>query len=47
MPLVVALASWWLTGTMRRYALARQLLDVPNARSSHTTPMPRGGGVGS
>ena len=44
LPLVAALA-WWLTGAMRRYALARQLLDVPNARSSHTQPTPRGGGV--
>jgi Fuc2NAc and GlcNAc transferase len=44
LPPVAALA-WWLTGAMRRYALARQLLDVPNARSSHTTPTPRGGGV--
>ena len=44
LPLVAALA-WWLTGAMRRYALTRQLLDIPNARSSHTTPTPRGGGV--
>jgi Fuc2NAc and GlcNAc transferase len=34
-----------LTLLMRRYALAAQLLDVPNARSSHTTPTPRGGGL--
>lgn len=33
------------TGLMRRYALQRNLLDVPNLRSSHTSPMPRGGGV--
>ncbi|MDD3651790.1 glycosyltransferase family 4 protein [Immundisolibacter sp.] len=44
LPAVAALA-WWLTGAMRRYALARRLLDIPNARSSHTTPTPRGGGV--
>ncbi|MDA8165662.1 MAG: glycosyltransferase family 4 protein [Desulfobacteraceae bacterium] len=30
---------------MRRYALARSLLDVPNGRSSHSIPTPRGGGV--
>ncbi len=30
----------------RRWALRRRLLDVPNARSSHTSPRPRGGGVG-
>jgi Fuc2NAc and GlcNAc transferase len=34
-----------LTGLLYRYALARNLLDVPNARSSHTLPTPRGGGV--
>jgi Fuc2NAc and GlcNAc transferase len=45
LPLAAALASWWLTGVVRRYALSRHLLDVPNARSSHTTPTPRGGGV--
>jgi Fuc2NAc and GlcNAc transferase len=30
---------------MRRYALSRAMLDVPNARSSHVVPIPRGGGV--
>jgi len=43
--LAVSLASLWLTGRFRRYALGRRLLDVPNARSSHTVPTPRGGGV--
>ena len=33
------------TGLMRRYALQRNLLDVPNLRSSHLSPTPRGGGV--
>jgi Fuc2NAc and GlcNAc transferase len=33
------------TGLMRRYALRRKLLDVPNVRSSHSVPTPRGGGV--
>jgi Fuc2NAc and GlcNAc transferase len=33
------------TGLMRRFALRRNLLDVPNLRSSHTSPTPRGGGV--
>lgn len=41
----VALLSWLLTGALRRYALARRLLDHPNERSSHTVPTPRGGGV--
>jgi len=34
-----------LTAMMRRYALSRSLLDIPNERSSHTVPTPRGGGV--
>ncbi len=37
--------SYGLTGLLRRYALKRSLMDVPNARSSHTVPTPRGGGV--
>lgn len=41
----VLLVSWGLTGGVRRYALARSLLDVPNARSSHAVPTPRGGGL--
>ncbi|MGH7704176.1 MAG: MraY family glycosyltransferase [Gemmatimonadales bacterium] len=40
-----AALSWWLTGVVRRYAIARALLDIPNPRSSHTTPTPRGGGL--
>lgn len=42
--LVFAL-SWALTGGLRRYALNRNILDIPNERSSHTVPTPRGGGV--
>jgi len=38
----IALAvTWW----VRRMALARGLLDFPNARSSHSQPTPRGGGL--
>jgi len=33
------------TGLVRHYALARSVLDIPNHRSSHTVPTPRGGGV--
>jgi len=29
----------------RRWVVKRQLLDIPNERSSHVTPTPRGGGV--
>ncbi|RJG09217.1 glycosyltransferase family 4 protein [Pseudomonas cavernicola] len=42
---VVAGVSLLLTGALRRYALARNLIDIPNARSSHSVPTPRGGGV--
>ncbi|QJD29447.1 MraY family glycosyltransferase [Methylococcus geothermalis] len=40
---VFALA-FGLTGVVRRYA-QRRLLDIPNARSSHRLPTPRGGGL--
>lgn len=33
------------TGLIRRYALASHMLDIPNHRSSHTVPTPRGGGL--
>lgn len=36
--------SFLMTGRVRRYALER-LLDVPNDRSSHQAPTPRGGGL--
>jgi len=42
---VVFVAAFGLTAVLRQYALRRQLLDVPNARSSHVVPTPRGGGV--
>lgn len=44
LPIVLVL-SLLLTGGLRRYALARSIMDIPNARSSHTAPTPRGGGV--
>ena len=34
-----------LTGVIRKIALAHGVLDVPNQRSSHVVPTPRGGGV--
>ncbi|ASC72554.1 putative undecaprenyl-phosphate N-acetylglucosaminyl 1-phosphate transferase [Halomicronema hongdechloris C2206] len=37
--------SWRLVAMMRHWFRA-QLLDVPNDRSSHRTPTPRGGGLG-
>lgn len=41
----VCIGSWAMTWMLRRYALSRSLMDIPNARSSHTIPTPRGGGV--
>lgn len=41
----VAVLAWMFTGSLRRYALSRRLMDIPNERSSHSTPTPRGGGV--
>lgn len=50
----MALLSLWITTIsvlsfltarlVRRYASRRNLLDIPNARSSHVAPTPRGGG---
>ena len=40
-----AAATWALTGTVRGHALRSGRLDHPNARSSHSQPTPRGGGV--
>lgn len=42
---LVMLASWILTWVIRRYALAKNIIDHPNHRSSHSVPTPRGGGL--
>ncbi len=42
---VAFLCSLVLTWYLRRYALARNILDIPNSRSSHLVPTPRGGGL--
>jgi hypothetical protein len=34
-----------MTGMLRRYAIRAGLIDRPNARSSHSIPTPRGGGL--
>ena len=39
-----AVAAWWLLRGLLPN-LSRRLLDHPNARSSHSQPTPRGGGV--
>lgn len=41
---LVAALSLLLTGLIRDLALRGNLLDLPNKRSSHTRPTPRGGG---
>ncbi|WP_448807365.1 MraY family glycosyltransferase [Aminobacterium colombiense] len=39
------LLSSFLTGRYIAYARKKQILDIPNERSSHSIPTPRGGGV--
>jgi Fuc2NAc and GlcNAc transferase len=41
----VFVVSLLLTGVIRRYAIANQVVDIPTARSSHTLATPRGGGI--
>src|SRR6266550_4970244 len=43
---LAVLSTYALTGWVLRYAVSRSMLDIPNERSSHTTPTPRGGGLG-
>lgn len=43
--LITFVAAAILTGLLRRYALANNMMDEVNARSSHTVPTPRGGGM--
>ncbi|MCD7040369.1 glycosyltransferase family 4 protein [Pseudomonas sp. MAFF 311095] len=42
---LIFLVSFLLTALFRSYALKKNILDVPNERSSHYLPTPRGGGV--
>ncbi len=42
---IAVLLSLFLTAVLRRYALHRSIIDIPNSRSSHSVPTPRGGGV--
>jgi UDP-GlcNAc:undecaprenyl-phosphate GlcNAc-1-phosphate transferase len=39
------IVSFLVTGVILRYSLGRELLDIPNDRSSHRVPKPRLGGV--
>jgi Fuc2NAc and GlcNAc transferase len=43
--LALTAASFALTWGLRRLAMRYQVIDVPNARSSHIQPTPRGGGL--
>ena len=43
--LATALLCGLLTGVVRRYSLQRAVLDIPNERSFHSVPTPRGGGL--
>lgn len=42
---VIMATAFILTGLLRSYALKRNVLDLPNERSSHSHPTPRGGGI--
>jgi Fuc2NAc and GlcNAc transferase len=44
--LLAAPVSWLLILLTRRYVTSRGILDIPSVRSSHSTPTPRGGGLG-
>lgn len=43
--IVIGLISFVITGILYRYAIRNSIIDIPNERSSHTIPTPRGGGV--
>ncbi len=40
-----AFLSFMLTYLVRRIALEKKIIDIPNVRSSHVVPTPRGGGL--
>ncbi len=42
---IVAVLSYILTGVTLKFLRRRAILDHPNERSSHTVPIPRGGGI--
>lgn len=43
--LVVFLVSYFGVAYFRRWSIRRKMLDIPNDRSSHKIPTPRGGGI--
>lgn len=42
---IIFTVSWLGVALFRRWSRRRDLFDVPNERSSHTAPTPRGGGI--
>ena len=42
---IAFIISYLGVAAIRRWALRRNLLDIPNERSSHIVPTPRGGGL--
>lgn len=42
---LIFISSFILTGAIRAYLMRKAILDVPNERSSHIKPTPRGGGI--
>jgi Fuc2NAc and GlcNAc transferase len=43
--IITFFVSYVLVGYVRHVALDRNMVDIPNERSSHTIPTPRGGGI--
>lgn len=43
--ILVVLVAYFLTALVRFYALKKNILDIPNERSSHSIVTPRGGGL--
>ncbi|MBK9165610.1 MAG: glycosyltransferase family 4 protein [Acidobacteria bacterium] len=44
--LISSVLAFILVEAVRRWGLRQKVLDVPNERSSHSTPVPRAGGLG-
>lgn len=42
---IIFVICYVFTGILRYYAISMHLLDIPNRRSSHANPTPRGGGL--
>ena len=43
--IIVFIISFAFTWIVRHYAIRKSIMDIPNDRSSHTIPTPRGGGI--